>query len=130
MKLSDYFISVQGSGILATADKHGVVDAAVYARPHFLDEQTVAFIMADKLSHKNVRENPNAVYLFKENGDGYQGKRLSLSKIEESTDKALIDIMRRSEHCWPETTACDTEQRFLVVFRICAVRPLVGSGGE
>ena len=64
MKRSEYFEKTKGTGILATADGTGQVDAAVYARPHFLDEQTVAFIMADRLSHKNLQSNPHAAYLF------------------------------------------------------------------
>jgi hypothetical protein len=36
MDVKTYFENTKGSGILATADKDGMVDAAVYARPHFL----------------------------------------------------------------------------------------------
>ena len=38
MKLSEYFEHVRGIGVLATADAQGKVNVAVYARPHFLDE--------------------------------------------------------------------------------------------
>ena len=126
--LSEYFLSAKGMGVLSTADTQGKVDAAVYARPHFIDEKTVAFIMADKHSHRNVRENPHAVYLFKEDGPQYQGKRLFLTRIGESEDKALIENLRRSKHCWPVSKECDSERRFLVQFRVDSVKPLIGDG--
>ncbi len=37
MSLQDYFENVQGLGILATADSDGMVDLAVYAKPHVTD---------------------------------------------------------------------------------------------
>ena len=45
MNLSDYFDNTKGCGVLATADSDGKVNAAVYARPHFFDENTIAFII-------------------------------------------------------------------------------------
>ena len=70
MSLADYFENTKGMGVLATADNTGKVDAAVYARPHVQDETTVAFIMRDKLSYKNLCTNPSALYLFVEKGEG------------------------------------------------------------
>ena len=58
MNLRDYFESVKGHGVLATADKDGRVDVAVYARPHFIDDETIAFIMRDRLTHHNLQSNP------------------------------------------------------------------------
>jgi hypothetical protein len=86
-----YFEKKKGRGVVATADLEGKVGVAVYARPHFIDEKTVAFIMADRLMHKNVQSNPHAAYLFLESGDKYVGKRLYLTKIKEEKDSALID---------------------------------------
>ncbi len=79
MDLSEYFESANGLGVLATASADGQVDLAVYARPHVLAKDTVAFIMADRLSHANLQSNPRAAYLFREDGEGYRGKRLHLT---------------------------------------------------
>jgi len=68
MTLSNYFEKAKGKGIIATADAKGNVGMAVYARPHFMTEKTVAFIMADRQMHKNLQSNPNASYLFLEEG--------------------------------------------------------------
>jgi len=125
MKLSEYFEKARGRGVLATADADGNVDVAVYARPHFIDEETVAFIMADRLSHANLQSNPHAAYLFMEEGEGYAGKRLHLTKTGEETDPERIQALRRRPS--PRgLEAAEGETRYLVTFRIDRVRPLVG----
>ena len=81
--LKEYFESTKGSGVLATADSGGEVDAAIYSRPHFVEEGTLAFIMRDRLTHHNLQSNPHATFLFMEDGQGYNGKRLFLKKVRE-----------------------------------------------
>ena len=70
MELEDYFKKTKGTGVLATSDKYGKVNAAVYARPHFLEDGALAFIMRDRLTHHNLESNPNAAYLFVTAVDG------------------------------------------------------------
>ena len=124
MDLAEYFENTKGIGVLATAGTEGEADVAIYARPHFLDDQTVAFIMADRLSHRNVAANPHAAYAFIEHGEGHKGKRLYLTKIGEETDAGKIEAIRRRP--LPRECGVDDEPRFLVTFRIDRVRPLVG----
>jgi hypothetical protein len=128
MTLSEYFEQSKGIGILATTDASGEVDAAVYARPHFLNEQTVAFIMADRLSHRNLQTNPHAAYLFIEQGAGYKGRRLHLTKIAEESDSQRIQAIRRRP--LPAECGVEDEPRYLVHFRVDRIRPLVGDGQE
>lgn len=125
MNLKEYFEVTKGSGVLATAGADGSVDVAVYARPHVMDEETVAFIMADRLSHKNLQSNPHAAYLFREGSTGYSGKRLHLTKVNEETDVEKIQALRRRK----VPIACEPgegEVRYLVTFHVDRVRPLVG----
>jgi hypothetical protein len=124
MKLSEYFENSKGVGILSTADKDGKVNAAIYSRPHFMKEDTVAFIAADRLTHANLQTNPSAVYLFKEQ-NSYEGKRLYLIKIREEKDSPLIDEIRRRKNN-NEDGKDKTESRFLVYFKVDKVLPLVG----
>ncbi|MBP1741673.1 MAG: pyridoxamine 5-phosphate oxidase-related protein, FMN-binding [Deltaproteobacteria bacterium] len=126
MKLSDYFEKKKGKGIIATADSSGKVGMAVYARPHFITEKTVAFIMADRLMHKNLQTNPNAAYLYMESGDRYAGKRLYLTAVKEEKDSELIDKVRRKSSC-PVDKGYKSGQRYLVYFKVNKVLPLVGS---
>ncbi len=72
MKLSEYFMNKKGVGVLATSDNSGRINAAIYGRPHFVDEETIAFIASERLTHANLQSNPHAVYLFKED-EGYVG---------------------------------------------------------
>jgi hypothetical protein len=126
MKLSTYFKRAKGIGVLATADKKGRVNAAIYARPHFPDsndDNLVAFIMGDRASHDNVTANPSAVYLFVEQTEGYKGKRLTLTRLKEETDPELV--RKYSRRLPPECE--DGKTRYLVYFRVDAVRPLIGA---
>jgi hypothetical protein len=124
MSLSDYFDSVQGLGILATADSDGEVDLAVYARPHVIDETTVAFIMRERLTHQNLKSNPRAAYMFVERGEGYAGKILYLTKIQEESNTSVVEMFRKKQ---PEICASnDDSNKYLVHFRIDDIRPLVG----
>lgn len=125
MKLSEYFDNASGLGILATSDSAGAVDAAVYAKPHFIDEENVAFIMAEKLTHHNIQQNPRAAYLFKEAGERYVGKRLYLTKTKEVKDPQVVGEMRRKKY--PEVAGrYGDENKFVVYFKIDKVLPLIG----
>jgi hypothetical protein len=125
MKLSEYFEKTKGRGVMAISDSEGKVGIAVYARPHFITEKTVAFIMADRLIHKNLESNPHASYLFMESGERYVGKRLYLTKVKEEKDSALIDQIRRRESC-PVDEGYKKGTRFLVYFKIDKILPLIG----
>ena len=125
MKLSEYFEATKGRGVIATADSTGQLTAAIYARPHFFDEDTLAFIMADRLTHKHLQSNPHAVYLFMEAGEKYAGKRLYLTKTKEEANSPEIDKLRRKDSC-PVDEEYMKQNRFLVHFTIDKVLPLIG----
>jgi hypothetical protein len=55
MELKDYFENTKRFDVLATADGGGKVDAAVYARPHFMEDGTIAMIMCDRRTHHNLQ---------------------------------------------------------------------------
>lgn len=127
MDLKAYFDNVKGRGILSTADGQGRVDAAVYAKPHILDEETIAFIMADRLTHENLKSNGHAAYLFMEDGPGYKGTRLYLTKVKEEQDSELLYALRSKRY------ASEKEEgkiRFLVFFKVDKVLPLIGPGED
>ena len=123
MKLDEYFDQNKGVGVLSTADSEGKVDAAIYARPHFMEDGTLAFIMRDRLSHHNLQSNPHATYLFKEEGSGYRGKRLFMTRVREEQDTGQLESLRRRK-----STYGNSGHRFLVFFKLDNELPLVGDG--
>ncbi|CAB5087546.1 hypothetical protein D3OALGB2SA_1101 [Olavius algarvensis associated proteobacterium Delta 3] len=124
-ELKDYLENTTGVGILSTASADGRVDAAVYSRPHVMDDDTLAFIMRDRLTHKNVRENPHATFLFIQEGPGYKGKRLFLTMVREEVDSELLNQLRRRTFP-PEKDR--REVKFLVFFKLDMELPLIGAG--
>jgi hypothetical protein len=120
MDLKDYFENVQGLGVLATSDAEGKVDAAVYSRPHVMAEDTVAFIMHDRLSRHNLQSNPHAAYLFVEQGTKSKGKRLFLTMTKEENDAERIESLRRRNYG-------ETKDLSLVYFNVDKVLPVLGS---
>lgn len=126
MKLTEYFQNIHGTGVLATADADGRVDAAIYSIPHVAEDGTVAFVMREHLTHHNLQSNSHAAFLFIEHGAGHKGIRLFLKKEKEETDSALIAAMTRRH-----LTAEEDQQKgpkFLVSFTVEKILPLIGSG--
>jgi len=123
MDIKEYFENTEGSGILATADSEGKVDAAIYARPHFIEDGTMALIMRDRLTHHNLLSNSHACYMFIEKGPGYKGKRFFLTKVREEQDSELLQSLRRRQYINEKD-----ESKFLVFFKIDRELPLVGAG--
>lgn len=126
MKLSEYFEKTKGRGVFAAADSEGKAGIAVYAKPHFINERAVAFIMADRLIHKNLESNSHAAYLFMESKEKYVGKRLYLRKIKEDENSELIDKIRRKDVC-PVDEGYKKGKRYVVYFKIDKVLPLIGA---
>ncbi|MGA2955952.1 MAG: pyridoxamine 5'-phosphate oxidase family protein [Thermodesulfobacteriota bacterium] len=124
MKISEYFKTAKGRGVMATADSSGKVDVAIYAVPHVIDEGTIAFIMTDKLTHQNLQSNPHAAYLFTEEEEKFKGMRLFLTKVREEKDSEKLEQIRRKEY--PNLKG----KEFLVYFKVEKVVPLIGPGAE
>jgi hypothetical protein len=126
MDLKPYFDQAKGHGVLATADASGRVNLAIFARPHVMEDNSVAFIMPHRLTHNNLESNPQAAYLFLESGPGYKGKRLYLTKIREEQDTDLLYSLRR--RTYPAEKEKQEGPRFLVFFQVDQVLPVVGGG--
>jgi Pyridoxamine 5'-phosphate oxidase len=126
MDLKPYFDQAKGHGVLATADASGRVNLAIFARPHVMEDNSVAFIMPHRLTHNNLESNPQAAYLFLEVGPGYKGKRLYLTKIREEQDTDLLYSLRR--RTYPAEQEEQEGPRFLVFFQVDQVLPVVGAG--
>ncbi len=126
MTLKEYFEITLGTGVLSTADAEGKVDAAIYSIPHVFDDGNIAFVMRERLTHRNLQSNPHASFLFMEQGPGYRGVRLFLYKVKEETDSALIARMTR-RGLTPEEDK-QKGPKFLVSFTVQKILPLIGDG--
>ena len=127
MDLKAYFEEKNGLGILATADSDGKVDLAVYGKPHFMEDGTIALIMADRLTHHNLQSNNHAAYMFMEDGSGYKGIRLFLTKINEEQDGDRLYAIRSKKY---PSKKEEGKTRFLVFFTIDKQLPLIGAERE
>lgn len=121
MNLEEYFRQVKGTGILATANDEGVVNAAVFSTPHIIEDGVIAFLMNDHLSHENLKVNKNAAYLFIEETDAWQGVRLHLRKMREERNTELARALVRRNRRDPEEADLN-----LVFFKIEQILPLIG----
>ncbi|MFC1781223.1 pyridoxamine 5'-phosphate oxidase family protein [Planctomycetota bacterium] len=124
MSLSDYFQTTKGVGILATSYSDGNVDMAIYARPYIIDEKTIAFSMLERTSYTNILSNPKAAYMFIEDSQGYNGKRLYITKTCEETDAKKIEQIK-SQYLDRHKSSPESA-RHLIYFSIDKIRPLVG----
>jgi hypothetical protein len=123
LNLKEYFQRATGQGVLATADARGNVDAALYARPHVMEDGAIAFIMAHRLSRQNLLSNPKAAHLFiesREKKSESDGIRLYLTMIREDTNPERVESLRRKQR------DDDGTGRSVVYFSVDRVRPLTG----
>ena len=125
MDWHDYFEKTNGTGFLATANRAGEVDIAVYSRPKVMGDGTLAFGMTDRLTHANLQENPSAVYALM--GRGFEGVRIYLEKVrEEDAGPVLEEIRSRADAIVGAGTG--EQVKHLVLFRVLRHLPLVGTG--
>ena len=122
MNLENYFANVKGTGILATSNAEGNVDAAVYARPYVIDEKIIAFSMMEHQSYSNIKVNPKACFLFIEKGEGFSGYRFYLQQKGEETNPDNIKMLKKTYNIIDIPAG---EKRHLVYFKINRIRPLI-----
>ncbi len=113
-----------GLGVMATADRQGQVNAAIYARPHIIDATTLVWGMTDRRTFHNVAENPHAAYLFKLSVPGFHGVRLGLERIRVENEGEILAIIKRNTDAivGPGAGSAVTHA---VWFRVTEARPLI-----
>jgi hypothetical protein len=123
MDWKEYFDKASGMGFLATANSKGEVDIAVYSRPKVMEDGTLAYGMADRLTHANLASNPHAVYAFNEGG--FKGMRLFLEKVKEETAGPLLEKIQ-AEADRMVGPGIGKLVKFVVYFKVNKHLPLIG----
>ena len=123
MKLAELFPE-GGRGVIATADAAGLVNTAVYATPHVVDEETLAWGMAEGRTYGNLQVNRYASYLYMAPSRGYSGWRLTMEMKEILDDGALLEEIRANaaKIVSPQAGAA---VKHVAYFRVVEVRPLI-----
>ena len=123
MKLA-YRFEPGGQGVMATAGADGTVNTALYAIPHVTGEDMLAWGMTERLTYRNVRENPSASFLYISPGNRYEGIRLTL-KLKEIRDSGrLLDTIRGKTRESSGEGAADA-LKYVAFFEVVEERPLV-----
>jgi hypothetical protein len=114
-------------GALATSNKNGDVNAAVFGSPRMIDKDTVIMAIGNNRSLQYLEENPKASFIVIEPGDSHQewkGVRLYLEMKEFERYGELLDSFRQKIR----ETAGDASANAIVAairFHIVDVRPLI-----
>ena len=114
-------------GALATADKTGQADVAVFGSPRMIDEDTVIMAIGDNRSFRNLQENPKASFIVIEPGGApmeWGGARLYLEVDSFERYGELVDSFRENIR----KMAGDRSANAIVAavrFKITDVRPLI-----
>jgi hypothetical protein len=122
MKLEDV-LKPGGRGVIATASKSGAVNTAVYALPHVVDGETVAWGMTDGRTWDNVRQNPSAAYIYFAPGEGFRGARLTLSLARTEDSGELLSKVR--EQTGRVSAGNPEAVKHVAYFKVVETRPLV-----
>jgi len=117
-------------GALATANKLGEVNAAVFGSPRMIDENTVVMGIGENRSFRNLQRNPKAVFIIMEPGETmmeWKGARVYLEAIDLETEGKFYDeiISGMTKALGPKAAE---GIHAAIRFKITAVRPLVDRG--
>ncbi len=123
MNLSELFTH-PGLGVMSTSSSDGNVNSAVYARPHVIDETTLAWGMTDKRTYQNLTCNRHAAFLFKTSDPGFSGVRLGLELIKTEEEGDLLETIKANtdEIVGPGAGAAVTHA---VWFKVIEIKPLI-----
>ena len=113
-----------GRGIIGTADANGVVNLAIFAIPHVVNEGTLAWGFTEGRSISNLRANPHASYLYLAPSRGYSGWRLSLTLQKEEREGDLLEKIKQ-QAAQSAGSVAGAAVKQVVLFTVDEVRPLM-----
>jgi len=130
VELMEYFNRQPRLGVISTSSQDGRVDSAVYGSPQMIDEKTVIVALARGRTWANLQENPHAVYMIMQPGEGlmdWKGVRVYLRMLEYADSGPRLEAYKR------EMARVVGEQAarmiaVLATFEVEEIRPLIDFG--
>jgi len=117
-------------GAFATADASGKVDNAVFSALRMVNENTVLLAIGDNRSYANLKQNPQAAYVFfhpDPDPFAWQGARVYLRMLAAEERGPAFDQMVATVRKIAGDRAAD-HVKAVVTFDIEEVRPLIDMG--
>ena len=129
-KLMEYFNRQPRLGVISTSGQDGRVDSAVYGSPQMIDEKTVLVAFARGRTWANLLENPHAVYMIMEPGEGlldWKGVRVYLRMLEHFESGPRLEAYKKEAAKIVGEEAVEMIA-VLAAFEVEEVRPLIDFG--
>jgi len=129
-ELMELFNRYPRIGALATANKEGDVNVAVFGSPRMLDENTVVMGIGRNRSFRNLQRNPKAVFIVMEPGDtvaDWKGARVYLEAVDMEIEGEFYNQIKGNIAKVAGPKAGDMIHA-AIRFRITEVRPIVDRG--
>ena len=114
-------------GALATSNKNGDVNTAVFGSPRMIDEDTVIMAIGDNRSFQYLQENPKASFIVVEPGESpteWKGARLYLEVDSFERYGELLDSLRSKRRKAAGNKSADAIVA-AIRFKIKDIRPLI-----
>ena len=114
-------------GALATANKMGDVNAAVFGSPRMIDQETIIMAIGDNRTYENLMENPKASFIVIEPGESpteWKGARLYLQVDTYERYGELLDSFRENIRKVAGNKSADAIVA-AIRFKVTDVRPLI-----
>lgn len=117
-------------GALATANKVGDVNVAVFGSPRMIDENTIVMGIGNNRSFRNLERNPKAVFIVMEPGEtvmDWKGARVYLEALDLENKGPFFDEVRQgiAKAAGPQAAKMIYAA---IRFNITEVRPIVDMG--
>jgi hypothetical protein len=129
-ELMELFNKYPRIGALATANKEGDVNVAVFGSPHMVDENTVIMGIGENRSYRNLQRNPKAVFIVMEPGEtvmDWKGARVYLEATDLETEGEFYDRIKQNIAKASGEQASKMIQA-AIRFKIIEVRAIVDAG--
>jgi hypothetical protein len=114
-------------GALATSNKNGDVNVAVFGSPQMINEETIIMAIGDNRSYQYLQENPKASFIVIEPGETmtqWKGVRLYLEVSEFERYGEVLDSFREKIRKVAGNASANAI-RAAIRFKVVDVRPLI-----